>query len=314
MHEIYINNKKVTKHVSNLSWSSNEDTLSVQMNFNIAYVLNTKKYPIEPAHPGDIVTMWNNGKKIFSGIIVTVQKDGYSPRQVTCFDFGFYLNKSQGIIQFNNVTADEAIKRLITKFGFGSISLSIVKIPTKITKIYKSKVISEIITDILEIAETQLGVKYRIEMRGTTLFIEKQSTLTVNANTKHIMNPKRSVTIDEMKNSIQIVSNGEDTTKILASVKDSNSVKKYGLLQMVHEISDEEIPKAKTIANQLFKEYNRIFEENSIELIGDDSVRAGRILKIVEPITGINGTYRIKSVTHKVSGGVHLMSLDLGVI
>lgn len=309
MHEIYVKNKNITKYVGDLSWASDSDTLGVQLNFSVAYS-DVNNFPKKLIEIGDIVALKVNGKSIFVGVVLEVDINGRDPRGVTCMDFGFYLNKNDAIIQFNNVVAHTAIKRLLNKFG---IAYSIDVMPVNITKIYKGEKVSDIIKDILEIVATKTGVKYRMEMRNNVLFIVKQRDLVVTANTKYIINPKRKLSIQDMKNSIHVVSDNEDVVKVSALAEDKNSIKKYGRLQMVHQVNDEEIAAAKHTANQLLKEYNKIFEENSVELIGNNNVRAGRILKIVEPITGMNGNYLIKNATHTVSGGVHMMSLNLEV-
>lgn len=309
MHEIYVKNKNITKYVGDLSWTSDNDTLGVQLNFSVAFS-DVNNFPKNLVEIGDIVALKVDGKSIFVGVVLEVDIAGRDPRGVTCMDFGFYLNKNDAIIQFNNVVAHTAIKRLLNKFG---IAYSIDVMPVNITKIYKGEKVSDIIKDIFEIVETKTGVKYRMEMRNDVLVIMKQRDLVVTANTKYIINPKRKLSIQDMKNSIHVVSDAENVVKVSALAEDRNSIKKYGRLQMVHQVSDEEIASAKHTANQLLKQYNKIFEENSVELIGNNNVRAGRILKIVEPITGMNGNYLIKNVTHTVSGGVHMMSLNLEV-
>lgn len=310
MHEIYVNNNNITKYVGDLSWVSDHETLAVQLTFKVAYS-DKNNFPKNLVANGDIVTMKDNNETLFVGIALDVDIDGRNPRGITCMDFAFYLNENDDIIQFNNVVADNAIKKLLNKFG---ISCVVDAMPVNITKIYKGEKVSEILKDIIEIVTTKTGVKYIMEMRKNVLYIVKQSNLIVTANTKYIINPKRKLSIQDMKNVIHVVSDAENVVTISATAQDQNNVKKYGRLQMVHQVSNEEISSSKHIANQLLKEYNKIFEENSIELIGNNNVRAGRILKVVEPITGMNGNYLIKNAKHDVSGGVHMMALSLEVL
>lgn len=309
MHEIYVKNKNITRYVGDLSWTSDSETLGVQLNFNVAYS-DVNRFPKNLVSNGDILSLKYNGESIFVGVVIDVDIDGRNPRGITCMDFAFYLNKNDTIIQFNNVVAHNAIKKLLGKFG---IACTVDAMPVNITKIYKGEKVSEILKDIIEIVTTKTGVKYVMEMRKDVLFIGKQKDLVVTANTKYIINPKRKLSIQDMKNVIHVVSDAENAVTISATAQDQNSIKKYGRLQMVHQVSDEELSSSKHIANQLLKEYNKIFEENSVELIGNNNVRAGRILKIVEPITGMNGYYFIKNAKHTVSGGVHMMALSLEV-
>ncbi|WP_427340654.1 XkdQ/YqbQ family protein [Caloranaerobacter sp. DY30410] len=329
MHELILYNadgtsKNITSMISNLSWSSNEDTLGVQLDFDMVNSKGRIYLPLpEGLGIGSLLILRNNGKEIFRGIIVTEEINGEFSRHYTAFDYAFYLNKSKGIYQFNRIQASKAIKQLLNDFNIpiGNIT----NIPTIINHIYYDKVISDIIKDILQQATNETGQKYRLEMREGKLYIEKQTDLVINATfklasnlkenniTSAISNPTRRRSIEEMKNSIMIVVNNKDSATLVGEAKDETSIKQYGILQEVQTIDEKDIAQAKNIAQTLLKELNKIFEDNSIECIGNDDVRAGRILNIVEPITGMNGQYRIKSCTHNVNG-IHKMSLDLGVV
>lgn len=56
-----------------------------------------------------------------------------------------------------------------------------------------------------------------------------------------------------------------------------------------------------------------VIETASVTMLGDITVRAGRILELNEPVTGLIGKYLILDVTHTVQGGVHTMTLGLEV-
>lgn len=305
--QIYCNGKKITRSVSDsLEWSSDEDTLGVQLSFSFAQTDFSKKFPF---NPGDIVIVTKGKVKIFTGIIVDISIDGTKPRQITCLDFAFYLNKSETTIQFKKYPADAALKKLLSKYP--KIKLQISKIPISITKIYKAKTFSEIIEDILETVFNQTGQKYVFEMDNDTLVIRKKTDLVVKVDTKHIINPRRKLSIQEMKNKIDVVLSGEKSFKVLASSSDPKNIKKYGLLTKVHEIEKEEVSKAKNIANKLLQELDKVVEETEIDFLGNTLARAGRLIKIKEPITGISGIYSIKNAHHVVSNGSYLMTLKL---
>ncbi|MGD6845228.1 XkdQ/YqbQ family protein [Bacillus infantis] len=308
VHQLYVNGSNITDLVGDLSWSDNIDALGAKLEFNLAYS-DMPKFPKKVVSIGDAVTL-KNGKVLFQGIVISESTSGRSPKKYICFDYAFYLNKSKTIIQFNKHAASEAIQKVLTEY---SIPNQIVGIPTRISKIYKEDVISDIIKDILEQATNETGTKYRLEMRAGVLHIERQRDLMINARINLIGNPSRTQSIEEMKNSILIVSEGEKVSKIVAEAKNAGNIKKYGLLQEIQTVDKKDMAKAKNIASQLLKELNVIREENSLELLGNDDVRSGRILRINEPVTGIVGDYLITDCTHSFSNGIHRMSLSLGV-
>ncbi|WP_157047245.1 XkdQ/YqbQ family protein [Alkaliphilus metalliredigens] len=315
--------KSITALVGNLTWTSHESTLGVQLNFDTAYN-NIIYFPKDLIDIGDVVVLSNDGNEVFRGIIVTEEINGEFSRHYIAFDYAFYLNKSKGVYQFNGIQASKAIEQLLNDLNIPVANIA--SITTIINHIYFDKVISDIIKDILLQATQETGQRYRLEMRAGKLYIENEVDLIVNATfklaeniesynvTTAISNLSRRRSIEEMKNSIIIISENGESIKTVGSAKESTSIQKYGLLQEVQSVDEKDISQANHIARTLLKDLNKIFEDNSVELIGNDSVRAGRIINISEPITGMNGQYKIKSCTHNVSNGIHKMSLDLGVL
>jgi hypothetical protein len=304
----------ITPIVGSISWYDDVETLGQQLTFNTAYN-DSKYFPQVSIEPSDTILL-KNKNEIFRGTMVTEQRNGQFERVFTCFDPAFYLNKSRDIFQCNKIKADAAIKKLcsLVNVPVGKI----VSIPAVIDKIFEGE-ISAIIKEILDIVEKTLGTKYRMEMRQSKLFIEKQQDLIIKGTftlagneydlTDSISNPSRKRSIEDMKNSIKIVNN----EKVIATVKDSNLISKYGLLQEVQSVGDDEKSKAGNIAKNLLKDLGRMSEEASLEMLGNDDVRAGRLMEITEPITGMKGLYLIKSVNHTLDGGIHRMTLQMRV-
>jgi len=307
----------ITPLVGSIGWRSNMDELGDELSFDVAFT-DVAFFPKNPCDVGDMVMLKSEGKEITRGIIVDEQKSGRSPVSYTAFDFAFYLNKSESTYQFSKMAADQCIKKILSNFGVpvGTI----VSIPVPITKIFPGKKPSDIIKEIIETAEQKLGIKYLMEMRQGKFFIEKQMDLIITAKfelggksynaTDAIMNPSRSRSISDMVNSIQVVGNND---KIVLNKDDDAMIKKYGKIQKVITLDQDEKKSAKVVAENELKLLSKLTEEISIDLIGDDNVRAGRLFKVVEPITGIDGTYLIKDVDHSIENGIHKMSLNLEV-
>ncbi|WP_446684888.1 XkdQ/YqbQ family protein [Cryptosporangium minutisporangium] len=45
--------------------------------------------------------------------------------------------------------------------------------------------------------------------------------------------------------------------------------------------------------------------------MGDSTVKAGRVLDVNEPLTGMSGRYMIMTAKHTVSNQIHTMDLEL---
>ena len=161
-------------------------------------------------------------------------------------------------------------------------------------------------------------------MRAGKLYIEKYTDLIVKASFQPASNLvefdvmdaigsiSKNESIQDMRNSIHISSNDEKSSRVIAIAEDTSNINKYGLLQEVESVNDKDISKASNIAKNKLNELNKVNEDISIELLGNDIVRAGRILEINNDIFGLSGYYLIKECTHTYNNGIHKMSLNVG--
>ena len=305
-YRLLLNGRNINHVASNLSWASNKDALGQELSFDVPFD-DTKQITIVEAKPGDKVSLFFKDQLIFFGMIIDFNANGRNARNAKCFDLAFYL-KSKVTIQFRKASATTAIQQLLSKFN---IKTNITNIAVQITKIYRSQNVSDIIKDILDIAQKQTGNKYRFEMRGDMFVVFNWRDIKININTRWIENPQRNLSIENMKNSIEIVADNEKSTKVIASAKDDASIKYYGLLQESQTIDEKEMLKAQNVAENLLKEFNRIQESGSASFLGNYEARAGRIITLDEQITGLKGEYSIASAQHNISNGIHLMSLSL---
>jgi len=310
--------RNITQLIGNLSWSSNMDALGMEMSFDYASSGNTEVLEL-----GDHLILGNNGKVINYFVIVNESVSGRFSKSYTCFDYGWYLNKNETVIQFKKVSASKAIEKLLDKF---KVKHKIVNIPTAITKIYKDMTVSDIMNDILDQASQELKTKFRLEMNKDMVTVSKLMDLVINPQirlssnsplfpvTSAISNPSKSRSIEEMKNKVFVVSNDEKSTKIIAESSDQAGITKYGLMTEVVSVEAKNASQARNIAKNTLSDLNRIKGEVSVELLGHDDIRAGRILMLNEPVTNIKGLHLIKSANHSVNLGIHRVTVQLEAI
>ncbi|MEK4247590.1 hypothetical protein MKZ20_20140 [Psychrobacillus sp. FSL K6-2684] len=306
----------ITPLIGNINWRGNIDELGDEISFDIAFN-DTRHFPKNPCELGDIVILKNDNNEITRGIIVEESKSGRDPIGYVAFDFAFYLNKSNAVYQFKKLSADQCIKKILKDFNipFGSIA----SMTTKIDKIFNDKLVSDIIREIIKLEEQKKGVKFLMEMRQGKLYIERQKDLIIKGAfklfeigpnidvTSAISNPMKKRSIGEMINSIQVVSND----KVVFKKENTAMLNKYGRLQKVVTLDENEKLTAKQVAQNELNELSKVVEEVSLDLMGDYRFRAGRLFEVSEPLTGIKGTYLIKDVNHTISNGIHQMSLGL---
>lgn len=311
----------ITPLASNLSWSDSIETLGTQLSFDVAR--NTKdRYMVnyDLINVQDKVLLSNNGIEVFRGIITDVTTEGLR-KKVTAFDYAFLLNQSKTIKQFNRITASDGVRQLCNQFNIpiGSIVL----IPTLISKIYKDKTIAEIIKDILNQATRELGIRYRLEMRAGKLHIEKYTDLIVKGTfqpayniapfdvEKAIGEVNKQESIQDMKNCIVVTSYDEKSTRVLAKAEDLESIAETGLLQELVSVDNKDTSQANNIAQKKLKLLDRITENISVPLMGDDRVRSGRIINLESKMFNLAGTYLVKACTHTYQNGIHRMTVGV---
>lgn len=280
--------------VSNLTWTENIDTLGVQLTFDVIYS-DAQYIPDIEIAAGDHILLNEGDKNVFTGIIVTENYSGRNPISYTAMDYGFYLNKSEGIYQFN-CTSDVAIKKILEEFN---IKHAIEPMRTIIKQIYLDRVISDTIKDILKRSTEQTGISYNMEMQEDALSIVPFNNLILDIMYTIVSNPTRSRSITEMKNSIIMYTGNEDYNKVLVKEQNEAYIKQYGLLQHVENVDDSNIARARNIAKNLLADLGKVAEDSGCTVFGDIRLKAGRIIPITEPVTGLEGKYLIKSCTHQ---------------
>ena len=122
--------RDITAFASDMTLTDDLDTLAAELTFK-TFISPWDKYtPKLALAPGDKVRVTNQGKTVFSGVIITVTLDG----GVTAYDRGWYLNKSEIVLQVNNLAADQVIRKACAKAGMtvGKVC----SLPTKITQLW----------------------------------------------------------------------------------------------------------------------------------------------------------------------------------
>lgn len=308
MFKLFVESTDVTRYVSGLNWSDSVDTLGMELSFSLPFDVKGEQFPVWTIRDGSKVTLRYEDKIIFYGMVVEIEHNGNSPKRYVCFDFAFLLNKSDMTIQFKNQSADQCLAEICKRFN---IKHSITSIPTKIKKIFKSQIVSEIMKEILETATNETGIKYRFEMRGDTLVMFPWNQISVTINNKWLSNAQRTQSIVERKNSITVEASDEKSIEVFAKAESPGSKALHGLLHKTEQIDSKEKAKAKQVAETLLRQLNKVHETGSITTIGNVDARSGRTLSVVEANSGFNGMYTIVSSSHTLSNGIHMMSLEL---
>lgn len=313
----------ITKLVENLSWNESLDTVGVSLSFSVP---DTQDRYISHQNivAGDIIIVSNDDGELIRAVVVSVSRD-YPKRSIKAYDFGFYLNKNDLVIQFKNKSVSECLKELFGKVGV-SVG-SICDMPAQVDSVY-IKNVNEIINELIKIQQDNDGKKYYYELRGKAIYVFQLPAEPVD----YIFKPAENVaefditdkkahsrgkythSIENMKNRITAVVNSKTTGNMPAmeyTISDETNIKQYGLLAENYNVNSDDYKNIKSLAKNELEDKNKLKRELTMDFVGHEKARAGRVMHIVDEYLGINDYFRINSVSHKINGCIHTMSCDL---
>ena len=322
MYKVIIKDKDVSDIIGNLTWRDTVDTLGVEVDFELPINRYDKKFEfLYDITLGDPIQILNaKGEVLVQAIIVSETPNG-KITSFTAYDMAWYLNKSTVIKQFKKMIGNDCVKSLCKEIG---INVEVTGLDTKIDKIYKDKAVSEVIKDIIEQCSQFNSKKFFIEFNNGTLKVmpyqkikvfgtfEMQKDKFININ-ENIGGVSLSKSIVDMKNSVLVITENKGAIRTIGEEQDSKSIEKYGKLQEVVTLDEKEFSKANLVAKNELKKLNKITEDFSIDVLGDDKVKSGRVIDIDLPLFNLKGEYLIKESNHTISNHIHKISLKLEV-
>lgn len=306
---LVVNGENITSYAGNLAWNTSVDELAVTMTFDVPV---TDMQYMNLYHPavGDIVSLFTNCE-IFRGIIVSAQNNN-KVLSLNVVDFGWYLNKNKETYQFNGVSANDVISQICNDFQIPIDAVP--ELGINITAIYIDKTLSEILDDILERLST--NHTYDMTPRGLRIYeigsIDAYPEFRISPNTElkrsmeYIGNGNRGYSIEDMKNSIKIVSSKDDVYTVEKRQRDDDSIYNYGMLQEIISIDPDKVDMDSELKNQ-WETLSKATETFSCDIVEavDSYTRAGSKIKLYDE------DYLIFSANHSIKNGIHYVSLEL---
>ena len=311
--------RDITAFAGDLQAVDELGTLSVELSFGVIVAPWDQYVEKDIVVPGDKLRVVNHDLTVFSGQVESVTLDG----GVTAYDRGWYLNKSQIILQVTGMPGDEAIRQACAKAGVGVASIC--SLPTKITQVWLGDTPADILGEILETVAAETGKQYQYFVRDGGLVVQELPTAVLTAYHKPADNlPAFNITwalgqvsgedsIAELRNAVVIAAEGDGKAYIGAQASNAASVEQYGFLQYIQTVtSNPGTAQLKQMVQNLLSQLDRVGRTRTIgEIWGCDEVRSGVVLDFNSPAFGISGKNRVTRVTHHYGGAGHTMELEI---
>lgn len=311
--------RDITAFAGDLQAVDELGTLSVELSFGVIVAPWDQYVEKNIVVPGDKLRVVNHDLTVFSGQVESVTLDG----GVTAYDRGWYLNKSQIILQVTGMPGDEAIRQACAKAGVGVASIC--SLPTRITQVWLGDTPADILGEILETVAAETGKQYQYFVRDDGLVVQELPTAVLTAYHKPADNlPAFNITwalgqvsgedsIAELRNAVLIAAEGDGKAYIGAQAKNAASVEQYGFLQYIQSVtSNPGTAQLKQMVQNLLSQLDRVGRTRTIgEIWGCDEVRSGVVLNFNSPAFGVTGKHRVTRVTHHYGGAGHTMELEI---
>lgn len=266
---------------------------------------------------GSIISFIVDGTGFFFGYIFKIGTDANQNYQITAYDQMRYLKNSE-IMSTSNMTASDIFKKVCQD--------KLLRYSVKVPSYYKpeaylhdNKTLYAIIKRGMDLASVYENAHYFIIDRfGTLTWSELSYEKTnIQLGDKSITTSytyERSID-DDTYNQVKMYRDNKDTGKRdIWVVKDSNNIKRWGILQMLKKADDSSnASQVSQTAQNYLKVKNRQTETLKLQAEGILDLTAGRGVKFVLSGEGINKWLWIKNSTHTFTKSRHVMDLELEV-
>lgn len=297
----------ITDLVTSLQWSG--DTGQAARKMQIDHLAKVR------IPHGALITAFYNGEVFMQALAkkFTVKAAAESV-QVVAFDFMFQLLNSTDSKVFRGMTAKQIVADVCAAAGVPVGYLEETGYVFDFLPLTEKTLYDMCLIAITETTKAT-GKKYILKVqKGKVCLFERvkqvhQFVLESNGN---LTDATYSESIEAVRDKVQLMGKDKAGNSIVSTAQDPALIKQYGVLQEYAK-HDQAVSKAELdeIAQQMLKDLSAIEKTASVEALGVCGVEAGDAVYIVEPVTGLIGSYFVDSDQHTVQNGLHTMSLVL---
>lgn len=303
--EVYLLNKEgennITNTITNLTISGEYRSCCRCLSFGFIKSPTDKNTFTVGIYLGDNVRVVHEGKELFFGVVWSKGKSTDTNEiDITCKDYGIYLNKNSGTYSFKGMIPENIVKKVCSDFNIptGNIATT----GKSVSRKFSNAKLYDIIMTCYSLANDK---KYMIMFNGKNLNviekgIEQSKPLENGIN---LLKTQISESLDSMVNSVNVYG---DKDKIIYSQKDENNIKLYGLLNASFKYS-----KGEDYKNTASKKLQGIERKVTVQNFGDVNYITGKAVVVAEEYTGLKGLFYIDADEHNFKNGIYTNKLTL---
>ena len=266
---------------------------------------------------GSIISFIVDGKGFFFGYIFKVGTDADNNYKITAYDQLRYF-KNNDIMTTKNQTASDIFAMVCRNYN---IKYNI-KVPTYFVPeayVHDKKTLYAIIKRGMDLASIYDKKKYFVKDNFGTLTwseLEAEKTNIILGDNSLVNSYTYEKSIDNnVYNQVKIYRDNETTGKRdIWIVKDSNNMKRWGLLQYLEKADDDaNSAQVRQSAENYLKRYNKETETLKLQADGILELTAGKGIKFEMNKLNISRWMWIKNSTHTFTKYSHTMELEVEI-
>lgn len=300
----------ISELITPVSFDDNINKSGV-VNFGI---INTGITPLE----GNIIRIKYDDVTYFLGFVFKVGLTEDAEIKITAYDQLRYLKTNETYV-FNNLTASEVLNRICDDYQrkTGEIQDTIYKMGSQI---FDNKDLLDIIGDCINSTLTNTKQLFFIKDNNGLIDLKNINTTVTDLciDPEYLLygfNYERSIDNDTY-NQIKLVRDNKDSgEREIYMTKDSSNIDKWGLLQLYEKVDDDMNPEQiKQKADALLSLKNRVEQKLSIDVIGEKNIRAGNVIYVDIPDTGIKKFLLCISAKHTFENTGHTVKAEFKMV
>ena len=292
---------------ASISWSGDIAQCSRTLSFSLATSPIDANVPVADVPLGARVSLRDGGRDIFDGYVFTRQKlTESSLMEVSCYDRGIYVKRCRASKKYAGATPEGITSQLCAEFGIKPGNIA--KTGVKVARNFIGASLYQIIQTAYTLASRSDGEAYQIRFRGDELDVVAKSvspeTLVIRGGS-NLMSAAVTESIERLVSQVAIYG---DNDELVATVRDDERIKLYGLLQeYVKRGKDKD---ANAEARKLLDD-NGVSQKITVNCLGGIECVTGNAVVVQEPYTGLYGLFWIDSDAHTWKNGLYLNKLTL---
>ena len=292
---------------STLKWSGSKKDCCRVAEITLPAADTDNYLPHAPVGMGNRVHIEEDGKVLLDGfaVKVTMVSDA-GTKTVRIHDRGWYLNRSDGVYNFQNTTPAAAVHRVC-----GDFDIPVGDLPDtgdfRLTRKFVGVSLYKILATFYSRASAQTGVHYCLRFEGEKFCVRE---LKRRENTPQILPGVNLVTsnvaesIENVVNRVLILDKNGNTQ---LTREDGDSQNQYGLGQKTLKQADGAVRQA----DKLLREGKDPSYQISVTALGDTRLIAGECVLVQDRATGLWGVFAIDSDSHTWANGYYSTQLTL---